>query len=308
MKAYSSPKPYKYSKLAGRYIPTSKRNSREFYYIILQEISYQEFNPNSTYGKFIMNKITPLLREYRTLKTKNKLSDLHLEMYKRDIQDKTNEIIDSAKKKQLENRSNEIQLRAYHSNKVYKFINDYEFIIPIPISLTPFFYLEIVYGIGVGTIIYFIFIQIIFNYQTNIREKFWKLPEYQYDSTEIKSIMQEQLKSNQLKLDRFKTEQRNEHTKFIRIKNTIEETFKRLREDNWIEFVLSPLFYSSTDWNEIRLHAFDSYEHKCVLCGATSNLAVDHIKPRSKHPELALSVENIQILCFSCNSKKGNKI
>jgi 5-methylcytosine-specific restriction endonuclease McrA len=34
-------------------------------------------------------------------------------------------------------------------------------------------------------------------------------------------------------------------------------------------------------------------------------LEVDHVKPRSKYPELALDLDNTQILCRACNSKKG---
>ncbi len=34
-------------------------------------------------------------------------------------------------------------------------------------------------------------------------------------------------------------------------------------------------------------------------------LHVDHIKPRSKYPDLALDINNLQILCESCNLGKG---
>ncbi len=33
---------------------------------------------------------------------------------------------------------------------------------------------------------------------------------------------------------------------------------------------------------------------------------VDLIKPRSKFPELALTLDNLQILCAACNHGKGN--
>ncbi len=33
---------------------------------------------------------------------------------------------------------------------------------------------------------------------------------------------------------------------------------------------------------------------------------VDHIKPRRKYPELALSRSNLQVLCNLCNHGKGN--
>ena len=36
-------------------------------------------------------------------------------------------------------------------------------------------------------------------------------------------------------------------------------------------------------------------------------LEVDHIKPRSTHPELALDFDNLQVLCHDCNQGKGNR-
>jgi len=35
-------------------------------------------------------------------------------------------------------------------------------------------------------------------------------------------------------------------------------------------------------------------------------LHVDHIKPRSKYPELSLTFSNLQILCEDCNFGKSN--
>jgi 5-methylcytosine-specific restriction endonuclease McrA len=34
---------------------------------------------------------------------------------------------------------------------------------------------------------------------------------------------------------------------------------------------------------------------------------VDHIKPRSTHPKLALAFDNLQLLCEDCNIGKSNK-
>lgn len=45
---------------------------------------------------------------------------------------------------------------------------------------------------------------------------------------------------------------------------------------------------------------------KCVYCGSTENLHLDHIIPFSKGGNT--SVENLQLLCQKCNLQKSNKI
>jgi 5-methylcytosine-specific restriction endonuclease McrA len=45
---------------------------------------------------------------------------------------------------------------------------------------------------------------------------------------------------------------------------------------------------------------------RCVYCGATENLQLDHIIPFSKGG--ATSIENLQLLCQKCNLEKSNKI
>jgi len=67
-------------------------------------------------------------------------------------------------------------------------------------------------------------------------------------------------------------------------------------------------FYWTDEWRQLRYKALITYGKKCRCCGATagqSRLHVDHIKPRSKFPELALRLDNLQILCEDCNLGKG---
>ena len=45
---------------------------------------------------------------------------------------------------------------------------------------------------------------------------------------------------------------------------------------------------------------------KCRMCGATDNLAVDHIMPFVRGGSNELT--NLQILCRACNSAKGARI
>ncbi len=44
----------------------------------------------------------------------------------------------------------------------------------------------------------------------------------------------------------------------------------------------------------------------CRKCGSRKNLEIDHIFPVSKGGDN--TIENLQTLCKSCNSKKGNRI
>jgi 5-methylcytosine-specific restriction endonuclease McrA len=53
-------------------------------------------------------------------------------------------------------------------------------------------------------------------------------------------------------------------------------------------------------WRQ-KVLAKDGY--KCVLCGATENLTIDHIIPIVQNPELALEVGNGRVLCDECRVK-----
>lgn len=68
-------------------------------------------------------------------------------------------------------------------------------------------------------------------------------------------------------------------------------------------------FLRSDAWRHIRYQALLKYGRICQCCGATPGkgvvLHVDHVKPRSIFPELALELSNLQILCDDCNIGKG---
>ncbi len=71
-------------------------------------------------------------------------------------------------------------------------------------------------------------------------------------------------------------------------------------------------FYKSDKWRSLRYKALSLNDGCCVLCGRSKAkhgvvLHVDHIKPRSKHPELELELSNLQILCEDCNLGKSNR-
>ena len=69
-------------------------------------------------------------------------------------------------------------------------------------------------------------------------------------------------------------------------------------------------FYLSHEWRELRYRALREQGGRCCLCGRSAKdgikLHVDHIKPRSKFPQLALEITNLQVLCEDCNIGKSN--
>jgi hypothetical protein len=70
-------------------------------------------------------------------------------------------------------------------------------------------------------------------------------------------------------------------------------------------------FYETREWLDLRYRVLQKQGGSCQLCGcraSTDNpIQVDHIKPRSRHPELALAESNMQVLCKRCNHGKSNK-
>lgn len=72
---------------------------------------------------------------------------------------------------------------------------------------------------------------------------------------------------------------------------------------------LRPDFYELKQWRELRYQVLAKRGGKCECCGRSSKdgvvLHVDHIKPRKRFPHLALSFDNLQVLCADCNLGKG---
>lgn len=66
-------------------------------------------------------------------------------------------------------------------------------------------------------------------------------------------------------------------------------------------------FYNSLRWKKTRFHVLSTRDKKCVLCGSTKSLHVDHIIPRSVEPEKSFDLNNLQILCSDCNIGKHTK-
>lgn len=74
--------------------------------------------------------------------------------------------------------------------------------------------------------------------------------------------------------------------------------------------VATDAFLESYEWRRLRMEAIKKHGARCQCCGATPadgiRINVDHIKPRKLFPQLALSLDNLQILCGECNHGKGN--
>src|SRR5262249_38242321 len=64
------------------------------------------------------------------------------------------------------------------------------------------------------------------------------------------------------------------------------------------DFIISHAFLESYEWKRLRYEVLKKHDGLCEVCGRGRPhgqvLNVDHIKPRRKHPELALEIKNLQ--------------
>jgi len=69
-------------------------------------------------------------------------------------------------------------------------------------------------------------------------------------------------------------------------------------------------FFISDQWISLRYRTLSGRGNICECCGNSwsvgNPLQVDHIRPKSTHPELALDPDNLQVLCRECNMGKSN--
>lgn len=90
--------------------------------------------------------------------------------------------------------------------------------------------------------------------------------------------------------------------------NATETTFS----DAQYKYANDPAFLQSFEWRQLRFKVLQKYGSKCQCCGSTpaggAVMNVDHIRPRRKFPQLALDIDNLQVLCGDCNHGKGNAI
>ena len=81
--------------------------------------------------------------------------------------------------------------------------------------------------------------------------------------------------------------------------------YKSLYEKEYPKFPepLSPDF-SKKGYTKHRKNVYSRDGYKCLKCGATKGLTLDHVKPRSKGGSNRF--DNLQTLCASCNTTKGS--
>lgn len=90
------------------------------------------------------------------------------------------------------------------------------------------------------------------------------------------------------------------------------ETFKnrKKRSKRKKQRFIEAGFYQAREWLHVRYLAILRSDGCCEACGRGKrhkvSLHVDHVKPRSKYPELALELNNLQVLCADCNLGKSN--
>lgn len=65
---------------------------------------------------------------------------------------------------------------------------------------------------------------------------------------------------------------------------------------------------SFKEYGEAKRFLIDRIGKYCSYCETriNANLAIEHVRPKSKMPELALSWDNFLLACSSCNSTKGD--
>jgi len=83
----------------------------------------------------------------------------------------------------------------------------------------------------------------------------------------------------------------------------------RKNYQNYLEIIANKprrdacIFTANIDVKDI---IYGMYGKKCLACGSEKNISLDHIVPI--HKKGTNTIDNLQPLCKSCNSKKGTKV
>ena len=78
--------------------------------------------------------------------------------------------------------------------------------------------------------------------------------------------------------------------------------------DKYIRSQEAKKFYSSTAWRRARVKILSRDDHLCQECLREDRLTpanvVHHIKELEDYPELALTEENLESICYACHNKE----
>ena len=70
-------------------------------------------------------------------------------------------------------------------------------------------------------------------------------------------------------------------------------------------------FYNSKDWKQLRLEVLRDSNYECVECKRLGKVVTDvhtvlevhHVEYLENHPERALDIDNLIVLCKECHNK-----
>ena len=140
----------------------------------------------------------------------------------------------------------------------------------------------------------------------------WLLDSYQSENPELfKDIVF--LQAAAFARGRITSMQEIERGRFAIIsKKNQAETFKRQIAMERAKTRGTPEVFDASQWDRLRYDVLSKSEGRCALCGRSYRehgvtLEVDHIKPKSRFPELSLDIHNLQVLCKDCNRGKSNR-
>lgn len=108
------------------------------------------------------------------------------------------------------------------------------------------------------------------------------------------------------------------YRKYLRITAEIDLMIKNLdREAEKINQYYEPRnifnrWRNSEDGQQWKQVQYEKQNHKCAQCDfiapTPKHLEIDHIKPISRYPQLAINTKNLQLLCRPCNQSKAAQL
>ena len=135
------------------------------------------------------------------------------------------------------------------------------------------------------------------------RPKRIKMELFPYDSFDVDPML------SRLQADGFLTRYDVGGVRFIQIENFVKHQDPHYKEKaseipppEGVEDIIKAT--AVTRGQRVRILERDGY--RCQSCGAESHLCIDHVIPVSRGGDS--SDDNLQVLCHSCNTKKGNKL